>query len=99
MIVSDVRKHPAILADATTTYAEATRLSVCFLIVENERMAKELQVAKQGGDLVKMLTRAELKKAILDEVLSLAHLCEHCTPNSVPCIKQLFIFTTRNINV
>ena len=34
-------------------------------------MMKELQVAKQGGDLVIMSTQGELKKAILDEVLSL----------------------------
>lgn len=34
-------------------------------------MAKELQVAKQGGDLVTMSARAELKKEILEEVLSL----------------------------
>lgn len=34
-------------------------------------MVKELQVAKEGGDLVTMSTWAELKNAILDEVLSL----------------------------
>ena len=34
-------------------------------------MAKELQVAKKGGDFVTMSTWAELKKAILDEVLCL----------------------------
>ena len=34
-------------------------------------MAKELQTAKQGGQFVTPSARAELKKAILDEVLSL----------------------------
>jgi len=34
-------------------------------------MEKELQVDKQGGYLVTMPARAELKKAILDELLSL----------------------------
>jgi len=34
-------------------------------------MTKELQMAKQGGELVMASTRAELKKEILDEVLSL----------------------------
>ena len=34
-------------------------------------MAKELQMAKQGGELVSAFARVELNKAILDEVLSL----------------------------
>ncbi len=46
VIVSDVRKHPYALVDATKAYAKATNSSVRFLIAENERMAKELQVAK-----------------------------------------------------
>ena len=49
----DVHKHPTILADATRAYVKATSSSVRFLIAENERMAKELQTAKQGGELVK----------------------------------------------
>ena len=69
--MTDIHKHPTTLADATRVYVEATSSSVRFLIAENERMAKELQVAKQGGDLVTMSTRDELKKAILDELLSL----------------------------
>ena len=71
MIVSGVCKHPTTLADATRAYAEATSSSVRFLIVENERMAKELQTAKQGGELVIAFSQAEVKKAILDEVFSL----------------------------
>lgn len=59
------------MADATRVYAEATSSSLRILITENERMAKELQVSKKGGDLVTMSARAELKKAILDGVLSL----------------------------
>jgi len=47
-----MRKHPKALADATRVYVEATSSSVCFLIAENERMAKELQMTKQGGELV-----------------------------------------------
>ena len=42
VIVFDLRKHPAALADATRAYSEATRSSVCFFIDENERIAKEL---------------------------------------------------------
>jgi len=34
-------------------------------------MVKELQTAKNGGELVIASARVELKKAILDEVLSL----------------------------
>ena len=36
VIVSDVRKHPAALDDATRAYVEATSSSVRFLIAENE---------------------------------------------------------------
>jgi len=71
VIVTDVHKHPYALANATRVYAKATSSSVHFLIAENEKMAMELQVAKQGGDLVTMSARAELKKTILDEVFSL----------------------------
>lgn len=70
MIVFDVRKHLAALADATKAYSEATSSSVRFLIAENECMAKELQVAKQGGEHVTSSAKAELKIAILDEVSS-----------------------------
>ncbi len=52
VIVSNMCKHPAALVDATKAYALATSSSVRFLIAENERMAKELQTAKQGGELV-----------------------------------------------
>ena len=50
MIVSDVRKHPTTLDDATRAYAEATSSNVRFLIVENKKMTKELQMTKQGGE-------------------------------------------------
>lgn len=49
VIVSDVRKNPTTLVDATKAYANATSLSVRFFITENELVDKELQVAKQGG--------------------------------------------------
>lgn len=71
VIVFDVRKHLATLADATRVYAKAIRSSVHFLIADNEWMDKELHMTKQGGELVTMSTWAELKKAILNEVLSL----------------------------
>ena len=70
-MVYDMWKHLAALADATRVYVEATNSSVHFLIAENEWMAKELQMAKQGGELVIASARAELKKEILDEILSL----------------------------
>lgn len=71
MVVTDVCKHLAVLADETRVYAEATSSSICFLIADNERMAEELQMTKKEGDLVTMSAWAELKKEILDEVLSL----------------------------
>lgn len=46
VIVSDVCKHPTTLADATRLYVEATSSIVCFMIADNELMAKELQMAK-----------------------------------------------------
>ncbi len=69
--MSDMRKHPTTLDDATKAYAKATSSIVRFLIAENERMAKELQTSKQGGELVTASPRAKLKKEILDEALSL----------------------------
>ena len=71
LIVSDMRKHPIALADATRAYAKATSSSVHFLIAENRLMAKELQTTKQGGERVTASARAELNKEILDEVSSL----------------------------
>ena len=71
VIVTNVHKHPDTLVDATRVYAKATSSSVHFLIAKNEWMEKELQMAKQGGDLVIMSAWAELKKVILDEVLSI----------------------------
>jgi len=71
VIVTNVHKYPASLANATRVYVKATSSSVRFLIPKNEQMAKEIQFAKKGGDLVIMSTHDELKKAILDEVLSL----------------------------
>ena len=52
VIVTNMHKHPATLADATRVYVKDTSSSVRFLITENEKMAKELQKAKQGGELV-----------------------------------------------
>ena len=69
--MTDVHKHLTALADATSMYSKATSSSVRFLIAEKERMAKELQTTKKGGDLVTISARVELKKSILDEVLSL----------------------------
>lgn len=41
------------------------------MIAENERMAKELQATKQGEEQTTTSARVDLKKAILDELLSL----------------------------
>lgn len=71
VIMSNIRKHRVALADATRAYVEATISSVHFLIVENKWMAKELQMAKQGGELVTTSARADFKKEILDEVLAI----------------------------
>lgn len=68
VIVYDVRKHLAALVDATKAYAEATSSSFHFLITENKRMAKALQMAKKGGELVTASAWVDLKKVILDEV-------------------------------
>lgn len=84
--VTVMHKHSAALVNETRVYAKATSSSVCFTIAENERMVKELQVAKQGGELVTMSVRDDLNKAILDEVLSLVIVMEHCTPSLVLCI-------------
>lgn len=66
-----MHKHPRELADTTRAYVEATRSTVQFLIVENERMEKDLQTTKQGGEQVTSYAREKLKRAILDEVSSL----------------------------
>lgn len=71
MIIFDMRKHSTYLVDATSAYAKAIRSSVRFLIVKNERMAKELHMDKKIGELVTASTQAKLKKEIIDEVLSL----------------------------
>lgn len=42
VIVSDVRKHPTSMADATFSYAGATSSNVKFVLVENEQMTKNL---------------------------------------------------------
>lgn len=49
-------------------------------------------MAKQGGELVTTSIQEDLKKEILDEVLSLES-CGHCIPSLVPCIRQLSIST------
>lgn len=71
VIMSDVRRHLATLTDATKAYTEATSSSVRFLIAENQHMAKEIQVAKQGGEQVIAFAREELRRVVIDEVLSL----------------------------
>lgn len=66
-----MRKHQTILANATKAYSKDTSSSVLFLIDKNDRMAKELQMSKQGGELVTESTLVKLKKEILDELLSI----------------------------
>lgn len=60
--MSDLSKHAATLDDASKAYAEATHSSVRFLIVENECMAKVLQMAKKGEEQDTTSTIIELKK-------------------------------------
>jgi len=71
VIMSDMHKHLAALVNATKAYVGATSSSVRFLIAKNEQMDKELQMTKQGGEMVTSSARVELKKVILDEVFSL----------------------------
>jgi len=66
-----VHKYPIALANAIRAYDEAIRSSVHFLIAEKERMDKELHTPRQGGELVTKSTIVELKRIIMDEVLSL----------------------------
>ena len=40
------------------------------MIAESECMAKELQVAKQGGEKVTASSKAELRREIVDEISS-----------------------------
>ena len=42
VIMTDLHKHSAALVNENRVYSEATSSSVCSLIAENERMAKEL---------------------------------------------------------
>jgi len=69
--MSNVRRHPASLVNATKAYTKVNSSSVRFLIDENERMAKELQADKQGEEQVTTSSKAELRKGIIDEVSSL----------------------------
>ena len=69
--MSDVHRHPVALGDTTKAYANATSSIVRFLIAENECIAKALQVTKLGEEKATTSARAEFKKKILDELLSL----------------------------
>lgn len=51
VIMSDIRKHPTTLDNASIVYAKDTSSSIRFLIAEKEQMAKELQTARKGGQL------------------------------------------------
>lgn len=70
LVMSDVHKIQQ-HSEATRAYPEATSSSVRFLIAENKQIVKEIQMTKKGGALNTTSTWVELKKAILDEVLSL----------------------------
>ena len=99
VIMSDMRKHPATLVDATRADVEATSLSVRFRIAENKRMAKELQTTKQGGELVTTSAQEKMKKAIVDEVLSLYTVMRALYSKLVPCIRHSSISTDGSIDV
>lgn len=59
------------MVDATKAYVEATSLSVKFLIAKNKCMAKELEVARQREEQSIGSSRAEMKMAIVADVLAL----------------------------
>ena len=59
------------MVDAINAYAKAMSSSVRFVITENERMAKELQEAKQREEQSTWSVRAEMKMAIFAKVLAL----------------------------
>ena len=46
VIVSDVRKRPSTMTNATMAYARATSSNVKFLLAENKQMAKNLQATR-----------------------------------------------------
>lgn len=46
VIVSDVRKHLASMANANKAYVEAMSSNVKFLLVGNDKMEKDIQVAR-----------------------------------------------------
>jgi len=43
VIVSDTKKYPTSLVEASLTYAGATSSNVKFMLAENEKMAKNLE--------------------------------------------------------
>ena len=59
-------------------------------------MDKELQMTKQGGELVTTSTRAKLKKVILDEVSSIEIVMRALYSR---CIRQLSISTVGSNDV
>lgn len=71
MIVSNVRRHLAALANASKAYAEAISSAIKFLIAENDRMAKDLQEARQSIDQFVGFAMVEMRKSMLTEVSTL----------------------------
>ena len=90
VIVSDVHKHIAALADATRAYAEATSSSVRFWIPENECMAKELQAVMQREEKSTGFSRAEMNKSILAEVSTLETITQRLYDIFVNVNKAIF---------
>lgn len=65
VIVSDVQRHRAALADAKKAYAKNMSSSVRFLIVENEHTSKLLQETKKREEQSTGSNRAKMNMAIL----------------------------------
>lgn len=75
VIVSYVRNHPVVVVDSNLAYAGITSSNSKFLLDENEKMARNLQEAKQEAKKSRQQSvgsiMAEMKKVILSKVSTL----------------------------
>lgn len=68
VIVPDVRRHPISISEALKAYVESIRLIVKFLIIENQRMTKDLQEVMKRTKKSVGSAMGEMKKEILVEI-------------------------------
>lgn len=71
MVVSDVRKHPTPMDDASKAYAESMRSTVKFLLSQNDQMEKDLQESRQKTEQSKGSAMVEMRKVILAKLATL----------------------------